>query len=146
MRGSEIQEGGREVTEQARILLVDDDWDFVEATRMLLESRYKVAVAYTGDEGLKKVRKEKPDLIILDIIMPTKDGFMVCEELKKDPQLSKIPVMLLTSLSSRMAETAVSMTQAMTTEAEDYLEKPASPEELFQRVEKLLRKQSRTGR
>jgi DNA-binding response OmpR family regulator len=54
--------------------------------------------------------------------------------------------MLLTSLSSRMAETAVSMTQAMTTEAEDYLEKPASPEELFQRVEKLLRKQPRKGR
>ena len=98
MRGSETQEGGREVTEQARILLVDDDWDFVEATRMLLESRYKVAVAYTADEGLRKARKEKPDLIILDIIMPTADGFMVCEELKKDPQLSKIPVMLLTSL------------------------------------------------
>ena len=134
------------MTEQARILLVDDDWDFVEATRMLLESRYKVAVAHTGDEGLKKAKKEKPDLILLDIIMPTKDGFMVCEELKKDPELSKIPVMLLTSLSSRMAETAVSMTQAMTTEAEDYLEKPASPEEMFKRVEKLLKKQPRKGR
>ena len=133
------------MTEQAKILLIDDDWDFVEATKMLLESRYKVAVAYTGDEGLKKARKEKPDLIILDIIMPTKDGFMVCEELKKDPQLGKIPVMLLTSFSQRMAETTTSVAQALTTEAEDYVDKPVSPEELFQRVEKLLRKQPRKG-
>jgi len=105
-----------------------------------------VNTQHTGYQLKEVVDAEQPAFIILDIIMPTKDGFMVCEELKKDPQLSKIPVMLLTSLSSRMAETAVSMTQAMTTEAEDYLEKPASPEELFQRVEKLLRKQSRTGR
>jgi len=134
------------VIEQARILLVDDDWDFVEATKMLLETRYQVEVAYKGDEGLEKARKEKPDLIILDIIMPTADGFTVCEELKKDPQLSKIPVMLLTSLSSRLAETAVSVTQALTTEAEDYVEKPVNPEELFRRVEKLLRKRPRKGR
>ena len=133
------------MTEQAKILLVDDDWDFVEATKMLLESKYRVAVAYKGDEGLKKAREEKPDLIILDIIMPTKDGFMVCEELKKDPKLSKIPVMLLTSLSSRIAESTVSVTQALTTEAEDYVDKPVSPEELFQRVEKLLRKRPRKG-
>ena len=133
------------MTEQARILLIDDDWDFVEATRMLLESRYKVAVAYKGDEGLKKARKEKPDLIILDIIMPTKDGFTVCEELKKDTQLKKIPVMLLTSFSQRMAETTTSVAQALTTEAEDYVDKPVSPEELFHRVEKLLRKQPRKG-
>lgn len=134
------------MTEQARILLIDDDWDFVEATKMLLESKYRVAVAYNGDEGLKKAREEKPDLIILDIIMPTKDGFMVCEELKKDPQLGKIPVMLLTSLSSRIAESTVSVTQALTTEAEDYVDKPVSPEELFKRVEKLLRKRPRKGR
>jgi len=133
------------MTEQAKILLIDDDWDFVEATKMLLESRYKVAVAYKGDEGLKKAREEKPDLIILDIIMPTKDGFMVCEELKKDTQLKKIPVMLLTSFSQRMAETTTSVAQALTTEAEDYVDKPVSPEELFQRVEKLLRKQPRKG-
>lgn len=133
------------MTEKIKILLVDDDWDFVEATRMLLESKYKVVVAYTGDEGLKKAGEEKPDLIILDIIMPTKDGFMVCEELKKDKQLSEIPVMLLTSLASRMAESTVSVTEALTTEAEDYVDKPVSPEELFQHVEKLLSKRPHKG-
>ena len=97
-------------------------------------------------QELLDVREEKPDLIILDIIMPTKDGFMVCEELKKDPQLSKIPVMLLTSLSSRIAESTVSVTQALTTEAEDYVDKPVNPEELFRRVERLLKKRPRKGR
>jgi len=134
------------VAEKAKILLVDDDWDFVEATKMLLESKYQVVVAYKGDEGLKKAREEKPDLIILDIIMPTKDGFMVCEELKKDRQLSKIPVMLLTSLASRMAESTVSVTQAITTEAEDYVDKPVSPEELFHHIEKLLAQRPRKGK
>lgn len=128
------------MTKRTRILLVDDDWDFVEATRMLLETRYDVLVAYEGDEGLQKAREERPDLIILDIIMPTKDGFLVCEELKKDSQLSRIPVLLLTAFSAKMAETTTSLAQALTTEADDYVEKPVSPEELFRRVEKLLRR------
>lgn len=128
------------MTKQTKILLVDDDVDFVEATKMLLETKYNVVVAYEGDGGLKKAREEKPDLIILDIIMPTKDGFMVCEELKRDPNLGKIPVMLLTSFSEKMAETTASVSQALTTEAEDYVEKPVIPEELFRRVEKLLKR------
>ncbi len=128
------------MAEQRRILLVDDDADFVEATRMLLETKYKVSVAHEGNEGLKKAKEEKPDLIILDIIMPTKDGFAVCEELKKDPKLRKIPVMLLTSFAVRMAETTTSAAQAMITEAEDYVDKPVSPDQLFQRVERLLKR------
>lgn len=128
------------MAEQKRILLVDDDTDFVESTKMLLETKYKVSVAYEGDSGLKKAKQEKPDLIILDVIMPTKDGFSVCEELKKDVRLKKIPVMLLTSFAARMAETTTSAGQAMVTEAEDYVDKPVSPEQLFQHVEKLLKR------
>lgn len=127
-------------TQKKRILLVDDDTDFVDATRMLLETRYTVSVAYEGNEGLRKAKEEKPDLIILDIIMPTRDGFSVCEELKKDPVLQKIPVMLLTSFAARMAETTASAAQAMITEAEDYVDKPVSPEQLFRRVERLLKR------
>lgn len=127
-----------------RILLVDDDVDFVEATKTVLESKpYEVSVAYEGDEGLKKASKETPDLIILDIIMPTKDGFVVCEHLKKDPQLSKIPILMLTSLSQKIGETTISVAQGLTLEAEDYIDKPVSPEELLKRVEKLLKKSRR---
>ncbi len=126
---------------KAKILLIDDDVDFVAATKAVLESKpYQISTAYQGDEGLKKARDEKPDLIILDIIMPTKDGFAVCEQLKKDPQLSKTPVLMLTSLSQRMGETSLSVAQGLTLEAEDYIDKPVAPEELLKRVDKQLKK------
>lgn len=127
------------MAEPARILLVDDDPDFVEATRIVLESApYEVAVAYDGDEALQKVGDVNPDLIILDIIMPERDGFKVCEALKSDPDLSKIPVIMLTSLSQRMGETAFSVTDGMMLEADDYVDKPVTPDELLQRVKKFL--------
>lgn len=125
----------------AKILLIDDDADFVSATKTILESKpYEVITAYEGNEGLKKAREEKPDLIILDIIMPTKSGFTVCDELKRDPQLSRIPVLLLTSLSQRIGEVSISVSEGLMVEAEDYIDKPVSPEELFKRVERQLKK------
>ncbi len=126
---------------KVKILLVDDDPDFVVATRVVLESKpYEVIVAYDGDEGLKKAREERPDLIILDVIMPMKDGFMVCQQLKKDPQLSSIPVLMLTAFSEKFGETSVSLSQGLTLEAEDFIDKPVTPAELLLRVERLLKK------
>ena len=126
---------------QAKILLIDDDMDFVNATRTVLETRdYRVIVANNGDEGIQKAREENPDLIILDIIMPVKDGFTAAEQLKKDPRLSKIPVLVLTSFSARRGETSLAVGQGMSLETEDYIEKPAKPEELLETVEKLLKK------
>ena len=126
---------------ESKILLVDDDKDFVEATKLVLESKpYEVIIAYDGDDGLAKARQEKPDLIILDIIMPVKDGFSAAEQLKRDPELSGIPVLMLTSFSEKVGETSLSVSQGLTLEAEDYVDKPVSPEELLRRVEKLLKK------
>ena len=128
---------------KAKILLVDDDIDFVEATKTILESKpYEVIVAYEGEEGLRKARQESPDLVLLDIIMPVKDGFSAAEQFKKDPQLSKIPVIMLTSYSSRRSETSIPVSRGLELEAEDYVEKPVSPQELLNRVEKYLK---RTG-
>ncbi len=125
---------------KTKILLVDDDKDFVEATRLVLESKpYEVVVAYDGDEGLAKARKEKPDLIILDIIMPVKDGFSAAEQLKKDPELKKIPVIMLTSFSEKVGETSLSVSQGLALDTEDYVDKPVAPQELLRRVERLLK-------
>lgn len=127
--------------DKAKILLVDDDQDFVEATKLVLESKpYEVIVAYNGDEGLAKARRDRPDLIILDIIMPVKDGFNAAEELKKDSELSKIPVLMLTSFSQKVGETSLSVSQGLTLDTEDYVDKPVSPEELLRRVERLLKR------
>jgi two-component system alkaline phosphatase synthesis response regulator PhoP len=126
---------------RAKILLVDDDIDFVEATKVILESKpYEVIVAGNGDEGLRKAREEKPDLILMDVIMPVKDGFTAAEQLKKDPQLSKIPTLMLTAFAAKVTETSIPVSRGFTLEAEDYIEKPVSPEELIARVEKYLKK------
>ena len=129
------------MTDKVKILLVDDDRDFVEATRLVLESKpYEVITAYNGNEGLNKAKNEKPDLIILDVIMPVKNGFNAAEELKKDPELNAIPVIMLTSFADRVGETTLSVSQGLTLDTEDYIDKPVSPQELLKRVEKLLRK------
>lgn len=126
---------------KAKILLIDDDVDFVEATKIVLESKpYQVIVANEGEEGLQKAREENPDLIILDIIMPVKDGFTTAEQLKADPRLSKIPVLMLTSFTERGGETSIPASRGLTLEAEDYIDKPVSPEDLLKRVENYLKR------
>lgn len=126
---------------RAKILLVDDDIDFVEATKSVLESKpYDVIVALEGDEALRKAREEKPDLILLDIIMPVKDGFTAAEQLKKDPQLRKIPTLMLTSFSTRRGETTIPVSRGFTLDVEDYIEKPISPQELLAKIGEYLEK------
>lgn len=126
---------------KAKILLIDDDIDFVEATKIVLESKpYEVIVAYDGDDGLRKAREENPDLILLDIIMPVKDGFTAAEQLKKDPELSRIPVIMLTSFASRGQGTSIPRGRGFALEAEDYVEKPVTPEELLSKVKQYLEK------
>jgi len=127
--------------EKVKILIVDDDKDFVESTRTILESKpYEAVVAYEGEEGLKKAREEKPDLILLDVIMPVKDGFIAAEQLKRDPQLGKIPVIMLTAFSSKRQESSIPVSRGFTLEAEEYIEKPVSPENLLAIVERCLKK------
>ena len=128
------------MTQPAKILLVDDDPVFVDATKTVLESKYQVVTAHDGDEGLEKAKKLKPDLILLDIIMPTKDGFHVCKQLKKDPELASIPVVMLTSFAQHKGETNIPVDAGLELEAEGYLEKPISPEALLNQVRSMLRK------
>ena len=126
---------------KAKILLVDDDADFVESTRMVLESKpYEIIIAVNGDEALRKAREEKPDLILLDVIMPVEDGFTAAEQLKKDETLSAIPVLMLTSYASKGAGTSIPRSRGLELEYEDYIDKPVSPQDLLAKVEKHLKK------
>ena len=130
----------------AKILLVDDDADFVETTRTVLESKpYEVLIARNGEEGLKRAREDRPDLILLDVIMPAKDGFTVAERLKDSPELSGIPVLMLTSFGQRRGETSIPVRRGYSLEAEDYLEKPIKPEDLLAKVGEHLERAGFTG-
>ena len=122
-----------------KVLLVDDDVDFCEATKLLLESKgYEVVMAYDGKEGLKKVRSESPDLVILDVMMPEMNGYDVCVVLKADDKLKNIPVILLTAVDQHLFKTTYSKVMGLMTEADDYIAKPVEPEELQKRVEDFL--------
>jgi DNA-binding response OmpR family regulator len=129
---------------QARILLIDDDPDVHTVVKKILEPKsYEVMSAYDGFEGLLKVVEERPDLIILDVIMPGKHGFDVCHELKTDEKyhfFSNIPVLMLTVYPEDREKMHLSMREGMMMEAEDYLQKPVDAKELVSRVEGLLKK------
>ena len=129
---------------QARVLLIDDDTDVHTVVKKVLEPKsYEVISAYDGFEGLRKVVEERPDLIILDVIMPGKHGFDVCHELKTDEKyhfFSNIPVLMLTVYPEDREKMHLSMREGMMMEAEDYLQKPVDAKELLKRVEGLLKK------
>jgi two-component system alkaline phosphatase synthesis response regulator PhoP len=128
---------------KVKILLVDDDIDFIESTKTVLESSdYEVIVALEGDEGLRKAREIDPDLIILDIIMPVKDGFTAAEQIKGDPKLSNIPTLMLTSFSARRGETNIPVSRGFSLDVEDYIEKPVAPKQLLAIIEKHLNRKS----
>ncbi len=127
-----------------KILVVDDDPDLVETTCIILKTKnYDVVTAYGGIEGLEKAKTEKPDLIVLDVMMPDKDGYAVCKELKADAALSRIPVLLLTAVVSHIPTTRYTQQMGMETEADDFIDKPVEPQVLVERIEALLSRQHR---
>jgi len=126
-----------------KILVIDDDPDLQQQLKALLGKKgYQVLAAYDGDEGLQKVVEERPDLIVLDVMMPVKDGFTACRELKTDDKyyfFSRIPVIMLTVYPGDREKLHLSMREGMTMEAEEYIQKPFDPQELLNRVEELLK-------
>ena len=122
-----------------RILVVDDEPDFAAIVKKYLEQEgYAVELAYDGVEGIEKVKANPPDAIVLDVMMPEKDGYTVCQELKNDEKYQDIPIVMLTAVSSHVSTTKYSHFDGMNMEADDYLPKPASAEDITASVKSLL--------
>jgi CheY-like chemotaxis protein len=126
-----------------KVLIVDDDPDvrLFNAT-VVEESGYTPIEASNGEEGLKLVKKERPDLVILDVLMPKQSGIRLYRELKTDRSLIGIPVIMLSGVAKR---TFLRSQKALTEfgdkpvpEPENYLEKPVEPEELAREIKQLL--------
>ena len=128
---------------KAKILIVDDDPDILTAIGAVLETRdYEVVTARDGEEGLAKLKDEKPDLMILDLLMPKMDGFAVCKELK-DPRRAKysnIPILILTSVREEASRRRYELETGLALDVDDYVEKPIDPYTLLERVGKLLKR------
>jgi DNA-binding response OmpR family regulator len=121
------------------ILIVDDDPDLVETVSMLLESKgYEVGKAYDGIEGEEAIKKRRPDVVVLDVMMPRKNGYQLCKELKADEATRSIPIMLLTAVGDAVPTTTYTHYEGMATEAEDYLAKPVDAKTLVEAVERLI--------
>lgn len=125
----------------AEILIIDDDPDIVEALKITLESKsHRVRSAFDGKEGLKEVEKKKPDLIILDLLLPKEDGATLCRELKENPEYSNIPILVLTAMAEKMNIKVLSGPGKAPLPADAYVDKPIQPNELLSRVKHLLDK------
>jgi len=121
------------------ILVVDDDTDLVEALGMKLESEnFSVAKAYDGIEGFEKIKEERPALVILDVMMPRKDGYQLCEELKTDDAYKDIPIILLTAVSDAIKSTNYTHMGGKTTLADDFIPKPIDLDKLMEIVKDSL--------
>ncbi len=114
---------------QHRILVVDDTKENIEALFALLQDEYIIVAAKSGENALKKTHKTKPDLILLDIMMPGMDGYEVCRRLKADKETEGIPIIFVSALSEAMDEA-----KAFELGAVDYITKPFIPSIIKARV------------
>lgn len=121
--------------DKKKILIVDDEKDLVETVIFQLqEAGYEVMSAYDGQEGLSKAQKEKPDLIVLDLMLPKMDGYKVCGMLKNDGRYKKIPIIMFTARAQ-----VSDMELAKEVGAEAYITKPFEQEVLLGKIKELLK-------
>jgi two-component system alkaline phosphatase synthesis response regulator PhoP len=119
-----------------KILIVDDEVDLVETVRFPLEMEgYHVLVSYNGEDALNQARKENPDLILLDLMLPKLDGYKVCRLLKFDDRYKHIPILMLTAKTQERDKTL-----GMETGANEYITKPFEMDDLIKKVKAYLSK------
>lgn len=121
-----------------RVLVVDDEPDLVELVSYNLKKEgFLVSSASDGEEALKKIRGEKPDLVVLDLMLPGIQGMELCRIIRKDPRTENLPIIMLTAKGEEMDKVV-----GLEIGADDYLAKPFSPRELIARVKAILRRTS----
>ena len=119
-----------------KILLIEDDQDLAELYDEVLSAKFDVEIAYDGQEGLQQARK-RPDLILLDILLPSMNGFELLKQLKKDKATADIPVIVLTNLGSKHVDDDKKL--ALLLGAEDYLVKTYhQPQEILEKISAYL--------
>jgi two-component system, OmpR family, response regulator VicR len=118
-----------------RVLCIEDEPEMIDLIRLILERKgFEVIGAVGGEEGLSAIKREKPDLILLDLMMPDVDGWEVYRQMKADDSLEKIPVIVVTA----KAQSIDKVLGLHIAKVEDYVTKPFGPQELLESVERIL--------
>lgn len=118
----------------SKILIADDEQNIVISLEFLMKREgYEVVIANDGEEAIDKIRSEMPDLVLLDVMMPKKSGFEVCQEIKSDPSLQSVRILMLTA-KGRDTEVA----KGLALGADAYMTKPFATKELVARVQSML--------
>lgn len=123
------------------ILIIDDDPDFVEVTKVLLETKqYNVRFAYNPEEGLAKLEEETPDALILDVMMGKgAEGFVLARKIRKDPRFEKMPILMLTSMREQTGfDFPGQRIHSKFLPVDDYVEKGVEPQVLLEKIEQQL--------
>lgn len=139
MTGKRVVGKEEEKMSKLNILIVEDDPQTVKLIKFILEKEdYSTISAKDGEEGLQMAKEKKPDLIVLDMMLPGMDGYRVCEILKANPVTKEIPVIVLTAL-----DTGVDFEKALEKKADWYITKPFEPQHLLKRVNYLIEKRKK---
>ncbi len=126
---------------ERKILVVDDEPYLIRSLTFVLgKEGYNVSSATNGEEAMAKVRESKPDLMFLDVMMPKKNGYEVCQEVKGDPALSDIYVILITAKGQE-----ADRQKGLSLGADDFITKPFSPMKVVEKVRELLGTEDRSG-
>ena len=125
--------------QQAYILIVDDDPDILEGILMILDTQpYRTQTARDGIKCMQMIEEEVPDLLILDLLMPRMDGWGVIREMRSEPRYVNVPILILTTVVEDASRRRYELETGMTMDVQDYVQKPARPDDLIQRVKKML--------
>lgn len=125
--------------QQAYILIVDDDPDILEGILMILDTQpYRTLTARDGIKCMQMIEEEVPDLLILDLLMPRMDGWGVIREMRSEPRYVNVPILILTTVVEDASRRRYELETGMTMDVQDYVQKPARPDDLIQRVKKML--------
>lgn len=122
------------MAKKKRVLIVEDEKNIAQAEGLILSEHYEVSFAYDGDEGMRMLKEVKPDLVVLDLMLPNRGGYEICFSMRQDPELKDTKILMVTALNQ-----SIDKNKGVMVGTDAYLTKPFEPDQLLESVKKLLK-------
>ncbi len=122
------------MAKKKKVLIIEDEKHIAHAEGLILSEHYDVSYAYDGEEGIRKIKEEKPHLIVLDLMLPNRGGYDVCFSVRQDPELNDTKILMVTALNQPLDKD-----KGVMVGTDAYLTKPFEPDQLLESVRKLIK-------